>query len=578
MALLFLLCDVRSVWAENVSYAVSINGVEDKALQGALENKSLLFKLVDRVPETTAALDRRIKNDLVAFKEVMKEYGYYDAALTQNTYEENGKRQIVISVDTGSLYTIKEFTVHWPDKNPPDIAALQALKLPVGETALPGIILDTEQEILTILMQNGYPFPQTSGRKLFVHHENKSVTVGLFLDPGNVAHFGSVTITGLKRLEKPFVDRRIRWQEGEIFNIKKIAVTRKALIDSGVIANVDSQYNAVVKEEKIPVTLDIKESKHRSIGAGVAYSTILGPTGNVFWEHRNLFGQAEKLRIKAEGGAATYALGADLIKPDLWSNQDLSWQNSIDFRQDFLEAYDKNSALASTVLNYKYSDTSAVSGGVALEYSRIQEESEPDKDFTLLSFPVTYSFDSTDDFLDPREGLRFNVGFIPYQVLNGQNSFVKTESKISHYLPFGERFVWANWGRASVINGQTLEDIPADKRLYAGGSGSVRGYGYQLLGPLDENNNPIGGRMAFGAGTEGRFKITDTIEAVAFYEGGRVSGDLEFGGHEPFLWGAGSGVRYHTAIGSLRADIAVPLDKREPDHAFQFYISLGQAF
>jgi translocation and assembly module TamA len=37
-------------------------------------------------------------------------------------------------------------------------------------------------------------------------------------------------------------------------------------------------------------------------------------------------------------------------------------------------------------------------------------------------------------------------------------------------------------------------------------------------------------------------------------------------------------VRYFSAIGPLRLDIAIPLNKREVDDSFQFYISLGQAF
>ncbi len=578
IASLFLLCGAGAAWAEGIAYAVSISGVEDSAIKASLEEKSLLFKLVDKRPETTAALNRRIKNDLKTLKSVMKEQGYYGAALSHALTEDSGTKKITITVEQGPVYKIQDFVLHWPDDQPPKIVAISTLKLPVGEPALPGTILVIEQAILTALMQNGFPFPQAGGRKLFVRHESQSVSVELFLDPGVSAHFGSTQITGLKSLEAPFVERRVTWKEGEDFNIEKVASTRKKLTRSGVISSADTQYGDITEDGQIPVTLDVKESKHRSVGAGVAYSTTRELVGNVFWEHRNLFGQAEKLRVKAEGGTATYALEADLSKPDMFGNTDLSWQNSVDFRQESLEAFDKDTAALSTSLNYKYSPTSAVSGGVTVERSRIEEDGEPDENFTLLSFPLTYRYDGTDDFLNPREGMRFNGGITPYQVLSEQDSFIKTEAGASHYLPVGERFVWANRVRAAVIYGQTLEDIPADKRLYAGGGGSVRGYGHQLLGPLDADNNPTGGRVALEVGSEGRIKVTETIEGALFLEGGRVSEDLELNSNADFLWGAGSGVRYHTPIGPLRVDVAVPLDKRAPDDAFQFYISLGQAF
>jgi len=538
----------------------------------------MLVALKEEKPANLVALNRRIKSDLESFKTVMQENGYFGASFTHNLEPEKSGQKVTIKIDKGALYKIDAFDVEWLNQDKPEIKALALLEIPLGKTALPDILLNTEQQIFNALMQNGYYAPVSKAKELRVQHETQTVAVYLSIAAGPKAVFGETDITGLTTLDGAFVRRRIAWEQGAVFDIEEIAKTRNKLNRSGVISGVDIKYGALTNDGALPVSLDINESKHKSIGAGIAYSTAQEVVGNMFWEHRNLLGGAERFRVKLEGGTKSYGLSANLNKPDLWGDEDLSWQNALLFKGEELEAFNKETASYSTLLNYKYSATSAFSGGLTFEQSLIEEKGEADEDFTMISAPLTFRYDETDNVLDPREGVRLNASVTPYHVLNKQNSFVVSTTEASHYLPLGENFVWANRARAAFINGQSLQDIPADKRLYAGGGGSVRGYGHQLVGPLDNENDPTGGRMALEVGTEGRVKITDEIELVGFIEGGRVSEDIEFSGNDDFLWGVGSGVRYHTPIGPLRFDLAVPLEKRDADDEFQFYISIGQAF
>lgn len=113
----------------------------------------------------------------------------------------------------------------------------------------------------------------------------------------------------------------------------------------------------------------------------------------------------------------------------------------------------------------------------------------------------------------------------------------------------------------------------------------MRAYGYKLLGPLDTNRVPLGGRSILEYGIEGRFKITDTFGCALFAEAGSLSSKISpnLSGSQR-LWGIGAGVRYYTAIGPIRFDIAIPMKRRRDggtkpiDSPYQFYLSLGQAF
>ena len=51
---------------------------------------------------------------------------------------------------------------------------------------------------------------------------------------------------------------------------------------------------------ELPIDVELTDRPPRSIGFGVSYETQLGFAVNGFWIHRNLFGEAESLRLTAE--------------------------------------------------------------------------------------------------------------------------------------------------------------------------------------------------------------------------------------------------------------------------------------
>src|SRR6185503_11283270 len=113
--------------------------------------------------------------------------------------------------------------------------------------------------------------------------------------------------------------------------------------------------------------------------------------------------------------------------------------------------------------------------------------------------------------------------------------------------------------------------IPADRRFYSGGGGSIRGYGYQLVSPLDGSGKPVGGRSVIETSLEARFRLTRTIGLVPFIDAGSVSNSSIPGKDVSIRTAAGLGLRYYTSVGPLRADFAMPLNKRPGiDDGFQF--------
>jgi translocation and assembly module TamA len=106
----------------------------------------------------------------------------------------------------------------------------------------------------------------------------------------------------------------------------------------------------------------------------------------------------------------------------------------------------------------------------------------------------------------------------------------------------------------------------------------VRGFGYQLAGDLNDDDEPIGGRSLFELSGEVRVRITETIGAVAFVDSGTVYSASVPNFSETLRVGAGPGLRYFSPIGPLRLDVGFPLNPRNSDDTWQLYISIGQAF
>jgi translocation and assembly module TamA len=188
--------------------------------------------------------------------------------------------------------------------------------------------------------------------------------------------------------------------------------------------------------------------------------------------------------------------------------------------------------------------------------------------------------DTTDDLLDPTIGGRQTLTVTPYHAIAGPTlDFVSSRLELRHYQRLNDtgRLVLAGWGALGSIVGASLDNIPADKRLYAGGAGSVRGYAYQHAGPLFPSGVPVGGISSLELGLELRYRITNTIGIVPFVEGGNVYPE-SLPDNSSLYWGAGLGLRYYTLVGPVRLDLATPFDHRPGDTPIQVYISIGQAF
>jgi translocation and assembly module TamA len=589
LALLLLVTLVvvsRPAWPD-FSYTTRITGAEDD-LADLLEEVSQLKKLEERQPPSEEALRRRADEDLDRLKEAAHSLGYWNAEFSYEVDTTADPAVVTVKAAPGPLYHVGEVVVQTPDGKP--LADLPALPLKPGEPARTAPVLATETALVANLGATGHPFAKIADRHVVVDHGNETMQVTYTVDPGATMRFGASSISGLDRLDPGFVERRLHWRQGDVYDAREVDATRQALIESGLFSTVTVTPAADPGDPaQARMAIEAVERAHRTIGAGLAYNTSEGAGARIFWENRNLFGNAEKLRINADVGQQKMGVGTTFRRPDFLI-PDLDLLAIAEIANDTPEAYHSRRARASIGLERRFDPYLTGGAAVTVEKANVTQLAETGaitatqrtQHYALVGLPLYLKLDNTDDLLNPSKGFRAQLATTPYTSFSGPSlEFVTNRAAGSAYYAFDTAAHYIVAGALAVTSlvGPGLDHIPADKRIYAGGGGSIRAYGYQMAGALDNAGKPVGGKSSVELSLEMRIKITDTIGIVPFVDAGSYyPTSTPKLASSRLLYGPGLGFRYYTPFGPVRLDIAAPLARRHGDSAVQFYISLGQAF
>lgn len=581
--ILALLWNSLCVADVGVDYNVVFQGVTNKTMLENLKAVSKMVALRDKPPLTLGLLRFRAKNDVDRCLTVLKDQGYYAAKVAFEIDNKEKPVLVTFHIKPGKVFLFRSVTIEIVSKNPgpkPNLPAPRELGIKKDEPARTQTVINAQVVLVRSLKAEGYPFARIVERKVVVDHRTYDVTVTFRVDPGCLAHFGQTKITGLQSVNKKFVIEKLPWQKGDRYSVELLSKAQKQLTETSLFAMVRVYpAKALDSEGLLPIFIELKERKHRTISVGANYQTDTGPRGKLSWKHRNLLHNGEQLGLTTSVSRIKLSLDGSFQKPTFFRNDQTLVINA-QFAYENADAYTSRNTTARVLVERKFHPKMLFGLGPAFRASRVDALDDKD-DFALLSLPVYFDWDSSNNLLDPSRGGRLSLRATPFLDVQRTNlGFVKGLISYSHFYKIREKPFILFAGRTSMgsIVAASRNAIPADLRFYAGGGGSIRGYTYQKVGPLVDND-PIGGRSLIEFSTELRFKLTNTLGFVAFLDGGSVFETSYPDFSETIRWGAGPGIRYHTPIGPLRLDFAVPLNRRsEVDDPFQIYLGIGQAF
>ena len=610
-----------------ISYAVTINVEGGGSLKNAVQDASSLYKLRKDAPPDGDALARRAQSDFGPIIDAMWGAGYYDAKVTisidgaslsilssdiagfaraAESYRNRAVAPVTIDVNPGPLFRLRSLRVLGPGGAEFSQADLPPwiVRLKPGDPAAAAEVRAAQARIVDYFRKEGRPFAKVGSIAPVVDHAAHVMDLVLTVDPGPIAPFGEATMVGPHDFNPAIARSFLYIQPGDPYSPQALKDARNTIRQIPAVGGVRiTEGKTLDAYGRLPYTVDVEDRLPYAIGASAKYSTTNGPAGQVYWEDRNVFGGAERLRLQAEifyappwyvfsqpiNSFSIHDLGwrfsASFLKPALWGTpNDLvvdALGERVSTSGDNFFGYEAEDADATVALRHRFGENFWMQAGIQAQ-TGVATDFLGRVNYTLVGVPVSANYDTTDSKLDPTRGVRLNASAVGFPTALGSTvDIVQAKARASAYYSLDpeSRFVLAGLVGVGAMGGADLADIPANWRFYAGGAGSVRGYGWNSLAPTGPFGLAvIGGRSLFNASAELRVRVTDTIGIVPFFDAGNAFATSFPNFSEPLATAVGVGLRYYTAVGPIRLDVAFPLDRRVNNGPVAVYVSIGQAF
>jgi Outer membrane protein len=594
--------DAEAVIVDPQPYFVTFTSSEGGAVEAALRNASALLADEAEPASGAAGLIAKARGDYRRLLAALYGEGYYGGAVSiriggveaANLAPDTNLPDpvdVTVAVTTGPLFRFGNVAI--VNQAPPTGDPQDQVDLPVlrgygtGEIARSAVVLRAEQLALEAWRQQGYAKAEIVSRDVVADHATNTVDAVITVNPGRLAAFGPVQVTGTENMNPEFVAQQTGLVVGQEYDPDEIKRAQARLDRLEVFRSARLQAaDSIGADGLLPHELIVEELPGRRFGVGATYSSVDGLGLEAYHLWRNLFGQAERLRLDARVASIgfpvdtsqfDYFLGGTFTKPGFY-HPDVDLVATVSAERTIYPKYTETSAGGRVGLNWFFSDGLTFEGGASFEVARFDDDFGT-RDFQTAGLYAGVIYDGRDSTVDPTEGWYASANLEPYFDLLGGSPGARLVVEGRTYFGFGENdpFVLAGRLKGGAVLGPDLVNIPPDKLFFAGGGGSVRGYGFKSIGVDDGSGTITGGRYLLEASLEARAKVTNDIGVVGFIDGGYVAADV-FPGLDDLRLGAGVGLRYYTGLGPLRLDVALPLNKKPGDPDYAIYAGIGQAF
>ena len=553
--------------------------------------------------------DFAVQEDLERIEQAYRDIGYFETAADFRVNPLPGDRVIVeFIVDEGPRVTLTDWQLAVEpapdDADPASDAERRRFKesLP-AEVGIPfgaSLYRERREALLELAAEHGFILARIEGGAR-IDRDAQSARVDWTLVLGPRQHFGALEIEGLSRIDEEIVRRELQFERGERFVPSLLEESERRLVGTGLFRsaaigrppdNPDDddaeQGQDGSRLQSVDLRVRVAEAPARSFRASIGYGTEDGPRGEISLAWRNFGGAGRLFRTRAFASLLDAGFEASLDQPYVFGDA-ARFDFAVSSLRQERPGYEALVAGSTALLSF-YPDREGplrVRIGPGVEFAQILdfgiETSErirgPRQSFVSNWFTIV-RHETVDDVLDPRRGhrleLRNEIGGHP---MGSDLDYHRWDLQARFYVPTGP-VVFAFRADASTLDpiGAGIADVPLTRRLYAGGTNSIRGFGFQKLGPEDAGNDPIGGLTRIETGIELRIPVYGGIGLVGFVDAGDVA-STPWSFHPRDLRASGGpGLRIATPVGPLRLDFGWLINRPRDSDPWRFHLSVGHAF
>ena len=438
--------------------------------------------------------------------------------------------------------------------------------------------------------------------------EEKTINLQYVIQPGEKVTINDVLISGNDSTKDRVIRRYIYLAPGDLYNAVDLKDSKNALGRTGFFESVDIESQRV-SEDKINLLVKVKEAPTGSISAGGGYGSYEGLMFNASVSDRNIFGSGIDASAGFEISEISTSYNLSFTNPKIWDSQYSLGLNLykkdyeyIDFTQDqiggnlmlgrqFLRNFHGSVGVGYVDNQSEFADNN---DSLYSYLDDVYKELYDDK-YKKGSVYFSLSYDNTDDFYTPREGM---IASVTTELANvsgddvnltkypgGYGNFVKTSGKVGLYYGLED---WIDYdmilrfkGRISGISSNDGEKITTAEKLFLGGLGSVRGYSPYSISPLYDPNDPysrrVGGKYSASSSVEASIPLSEAakMRLAFFYDYGMI-GEDSF--DEIKRSSTGAMIEWQSMFGPINLVFAKPIDEEPGDDTASFEFSMGSRF